>query len=56
MMRRPRGSGTRCCDLDIVYTGCMEAFTDIHGWGTRRFLVALVAGASWLVLSGLGSF
>ena len=53
MMRRPCGSGTRCRDMDIVYTGCMEALTDIRGWGTRRFLVALVAGASWLVLSGV---
>jgi len=52
-MRRPCRSGTRCRDMDIVYTGCMEALTDIRGWGTRRFLVALVAGASWLVLSGV---
>ena len=53
MMRRPCGSGTRCRDMDIVYTGCMEVLADIRGWETRRFLVALVAGAGWLVLSGV---
>jgi hypothetical protein len=31
----------------------MEELTDILGWGMRRFLVALVAGAGWLVLSGV---
>lgn len=28
------------------------AFEDIRGWGARRYLVALMAGLGWLVISG----
>lgn len=31
----------------------MGALAALRGWGTRRYLVALVAGVGWLVLSGV---
>ena len=31
----------------------MKVFKDVYGWEKRRYLVALVAGLGWLVLSGV---
>lgn len=31
----------------------MRTLLDIRGWGPRRYLAALLAGAAWLVVSGV---
>jgi hypothetical protein len=37
----------------VGYTGPVETLAAIRGWGARRYLIALAAGAGWLVLSGV---
>ena len=37
----------------VGYTGPVETLAAIRGWGARRYLAALAAGAGWLVLSGV---